>query len=73
MSHTTVDSVLQSMRDGDSTSPVSDHLGMRLVDFGRGRAVYELRVSEQLVNQFRRRNSAGSAHRGRVGGLGRTP
>ncbi|MDT5356543.1 MAG: hypothetical protein QOJ56_5075, partial [Mycobacterium sp.] len=36
---------------------------MRLVDFGRGRAVYELRVSEQLVNQFRRRNSAGSAHR----------
>lgn len=45
-----VDSVMEQNRSGDLRSPVSRHLSMELVRFGRGEAVYEMTVSEELSN-----------------------
>ena len=50
MSYDTIDGLLGQMRDGDLKSPVSDHLSMRLADFGRGRATYEMTVGDDLTN-----------------------
>jgi uncharacterized protein (TIGR00369 family) len=45
-----VDSMMQKNRSGELRSAVSQHLGMRLVDFDRGEAVYEMPVREELSN-----------------------
>ena len=50
MSHDFVDQMLSKTRAGELRSPVSETLGMRLVQFGRGEAVYEMEASEQLGN-----------------------
>jgi acyl-coenzyme A thioesterase 13 len=50
MGYETIDGLLASMRDGDITSPVSSHLGMRLTGFDRGRATYEMTVGDNLTN-----------------------
>ena len=43
-----VDSVMEKNQSGELRSPVSQHLGMSLVEFGRGEAVYEMPVREEL-------------------------
>jgi uncharacterized protein (TIGR00369 family) len=50
MSYDTIDGLLAQMRDGELRSPISGHLGMRLTDFGRGHASYEMLVSDDLTN-----------------------
>jgi uncharacterized protein (TIGR00369 family) len=45
-----VDSMMEKSQSGELRSAVSQHLGMRLVDFARGEAVYEMPVREQLSN-----------------------
>src|SRR5881296_4139635 len=45
-----VDSVMEKNQSGELRSPVSQHLGMSLVEFGRGEAVYEMPVREELSN-----------------------
>lgn len=50
MGHETIDGLLASMRDGEISSPVSDHLGMRLTGFDRGQATYEMTVTDNLTN-----------------------
>ena len=50
MTHETIDGLLESMRDGTLKSPISSYLGMRLVDFGRGSAVYEMSVTDDMTN-----------------------
>jgi acyl-CoA thioesterase len=50
MSHETIDGLLGQMRDGELRSPISNHLGMRLTDFGRGHATYEMDVTEDVTN-----------------------
>jgi uncharacterized protein (TIGR00369 family) len=45
-----VDGVLDGMRAGKTSSPVSGHLSMQVVDFDRGKAVYEMQVGPELTN-----------------------
>lgn len=45
-----VDSMMEKNQSGELRSPVSQHLGMSLVEFGRGEAVYEMPVREELSN-----------------------
>jgi uncharacterized protein (TIGR00369 family) len=50
MSHTFVDKVMGALRDGEMVSPVEKLVGMRLVDFDRGAACYELPVTMDHAN-----------------------
>lgn len=50
MSHTFVDKVMGALRDGEMVSPVEKLIGMRLVDFDRGKATYEMPVTEDHAN-----------------------
>jgi uncharacterized protein (TIGR00369 family) len=45
-----VDSMMEKNQSGELRSAVSQHLGMSLVEFGRGEAVYEMPVREELSN-----------------------
>src|ERR671934_1666648 len=45
-----VDTMMEKNQSGELRSPVSQHLGMSLVEFGRGEAVYEMPVREELGN-----------------------
>jgi uncharacterized protein (TIGR00369 family) len=50
MSHEFVDQMLEKSKAGELSSPVSETLQMRLVEFGRGEAVYEMAAREELGN-----------------------
>src|ERR1700693_5948941 len=50
MSHDFVDEMLEKSKAGELRSPVSETLGMHLVEFGRGEAVYEMPASQELGN-----------------------
>ncbi|HEY1508266.1 MAG TPA: PaaI family thioesterase [Solirubrobacteraceae bacterium] len=50
MSHDFVDQMMDRSKAGELRSPVSETLGMHLVSYGRGEAVYEMDASEQLGN-----------------------
>jgi uncharacterized protein (TIGR00369 family) len=50
MSYEFVDQMLETTKSGELRSPVSETLGMHLVRFGRGEAVYEMEASEELSN-----------------------
>jgi uncharacterized protein (TIGR00369 family) len=50
MSHDFVDQIMEKSRLGELRSPVSETLGMQLVEFGRGEAVYEMPAREELAN-----------------------
>ena len=50
MSHDFVDQMMDKSKAGELRSPVSETLGMHLVSYGRGEAVYEMDASEQLGN-----------------------
>ncbi len=50
MAHEFIDSVLEKMVSGETASPVSSHLGMRLTAFDRGSAEYEMTVSQDVTN-----------------------
>src|ERR1700722_19094020 len=50
MSHDLVDQMLEKSKAGELRSPVSETLGMHLVEFGRGEAGYEMEASEELGN-----------------------
>jgi uncharacterized protein (TIGR00369 family) len=50
MSHDFVDEMLEKSKAGELRSPVSETLGMHLVRFGRGEAVYEMAAAEALGN-----------------------
>jgi uncharacterized protein (TIGR00369 family) len=45
-----VDTMMEKNQSGELRSAVSQHLGMNLVEFGRGEAVYEMPVREELSN-----------------------
>jgi uncharacterized protein (TIGR00369 family) len=50
VSHDFVDEMLEKSKAGELRSPVSETLGMQLVDFERGAAVYEMAAAEELGN-----------------------
>jgi uncharacterized protein (TIGR00369 family) len=50
MSYEFVDHMMEQSKVGELRSPVSETLEMRLVEFGRGEAVYEMAAREQLGN-----------------------
>ena len=50
MSHSLVDGILEKTKSGELRSPVSDTLGMSLVEFARGEATYEMAASAELGN-----------------------
>ena len=50
MSHTYVDKMMEAMKTGALESPVEKLVGMRLVDYGRGEATYELPVRMDHAN-----------------------
>lgn len=50
MSHSFVDEMLEKTRAGELRSPVSSTLGMKLVEFGRGEATYEMAAATELGN-----------------------
>jgi uncharacterized protein (TIGR00369 family) len=50
VSHDYVDAMLDKTKAGELRSPVSETLGMNLVAFGRGEAVYEMPAAEELGN-----------------------
>jgi uncharacterized protein (TIGR00369 family) len=50
MSHTFVDGMMDSLKSGEIVSPVEKLVGMRLVEHGRGEAVYELQVRPEHAN-----------------------
>src|SRR3954451_14623166 len=50
MSHDVVDQLMEQSRAGTLRSPVSETLQMRLVDFGRGEATYEMPARAELGN-----------------------
>lgn len=49
-SYAFIDGMLDQMRTGESSSPISQHLGMNLVDHGRGQVTYEMAVRRELSN-----------------------
>ena len=50
MSHTFVDKMMGALKSGELESPVERLIGMRLVEFDRGSATYELQVREDHAN-----------------------
>jgi uncharacterized protein (TIGR00369 family) len=50
MSHEFVDELLEKSKAGELRSPVSETLGMRLVEFARGEAIYEMDAAAELGN-----------------------
>jgi uncharacterized protein (TIGR00369 family) len=50
VSHDFVDAMLEKSKAGELRSPVSETLGMHMVQFGRGEAVYEMDAAEGLGN-----------------------
>ena len=50
MSHAVVDEIMDKNKAGELRSPVSETLGMHLVEYGRGEAVYEMEAREELGN-----------------------
>jgi uncharacterized protein (TIGR00369 family) len=50
MSHDFVDQMMEKSRLGELRSPVSETLDMQLVEFSRGKAVYEMPAREELAN-----------------------
>ena len=50
MSHEFVDQMMEKTKAGELRSPVSETLDMRLVEFGRGEAIYEMDAQERLGN-----------------------
>ena len=50
MSHQFVDQMMEQNKSGELRSPVSQTLDMKLVEFGRGEAAYEMEASERLAN-----------------------
>jgi uncharacterized protein (TIGR00369 family) len=50
MTHAFVDQMLDKTRAGELQSPVSSTLGMRLIEFGRGEAIYEMDAAPELGN-----------------------
>lgn len=50
MSHKFVDEMLSKSKAGELRSPVSETLGMQLVEYSRGEAVYEMDAAEELGN-----------------------
>jgi uncharacterized protein (TIGR00369 family) len=50
MSHDFIDQMMEQSRAGELRSPVSETLGMHLVEFARGEAVYEMEAREELGN-----------------------
>jgi uncharacterized protein (TIGR00369 family) len=50
VSHEFIDKMMEQSKAGDLRSPVSETLGMHLVEFGRGEAVYEMDAREELGN-----------------------
>jgi uncharacterized protein (TIGR00369 family) len=50
MSHAVVDQIMDKNKAGELRSPVSETLGMHLVEYGRGEAVYEMGAREELGN-----------------------
>lgn len=45
-----IDGMLEQMQTGESSSPISQHLGMSLVAHGRGEVAYEMEVRRELAN-----------------------
>ncbi len=52
MSYDFIDQMLDKARSGELRSPVAELLGMHLVEYGRGEAVYEMAAREQLGNSL---------------------
>ena len=50
MSYEFVDQMMEQSMTGGLRSPVSETLGMRMVEFSRGEAVYEMAAREELGN-----------------------
>ena len=50
MSYELVDRLMEQNKAGELRSPVSETLDMRLVEFGRGEATYEMVAREELGN-----------------------
>jgi uncharacterized protein (TIGR00369 family) len=50
MSHTIVDQLMQQNKSGELRSPVSETLQMHLVEYGRGKAAYEMPARPELGN-----------------------
>jgi uncharacterized protein (TIGR00369 family) len=50
VSHQFIDRMMEQSQAGELRSPVSETLGMHLVEFGRGEAVYEMEAREELGN-----------------------
>ena len=50
MSHAIVDQLMEQNKSGEMRSPVSETLEMRLVEFGRGKAAYEMPARAELGN-----------------------
>jgi uncharacterized protein (TIGR00369 family) len=50
MSHDFIDQMMEQSKTGELRSPVSETLGMHLVEFARGEAVYEMAAREELGN-----------------------
>lgn len=50
MSYTIVDGVLEQLKAGELRDPISSLMNMRLVDYGRGEAVFELPLRPELGN-----------------------
>jgi acyl-coenzyme A thioesterase 13 len=50
MSHEFVDQMMEQSKAGELRSPVAEILGMHLVQFGRGEAVYEMEARAELGN-----------------------
>jgi acyl-coenzyme A thioesterase 13 len=50
MSYEIVDGLMEQNKAGDLRSPVSETLDMRLVEFGRGKAAYEMPARGELGN-----------------------
>jgi uncharacterized protein (TIGR00369 family) len=50
VSHEFIDQMMEQSQAGELRSPVSETLGMHLVEFGRGEAVYEREAREELGN-----------------------
>jgi uncharacterized protein (TIGR00369 family) len=50
MSHNFVDEMMEKSKAGELRSPVSETLDMHLVEFSRGKAVYEMAAREELGN-----------------------
>lgn len=50
MSHAFIDQMMEKNKTGELRSPISETLDMRLVEFSRGEAVYEMAARPELGN-----------------------